>query len=658
MCGIAIIYDSSGKTIEHAPIARMTRALIHRGPDDHSSLLRGSTALGHTRLSIVDVAGGAQPMLSEDSRFAIVFNGEIYNFRELRAELERDGVQFSSDSDTEVILHLYQRDGERCVHQLRGMFCFAVHDAESRSVFLARDRLGIKPLFYHHNGSQFIAASEIKAIFATGMVEPLFDHGSIRSYFTYQFAICPHTPFKDIYELPPGHHVTLKQGAYPQIEQYWDLEFPREDEYESYDDAHWQQEFFIAMEDAAACHTIGDVPIGAYLSGGIDSAAMTWLLTRSYSKPVQTFSIQFKNNYLDESSISREIARHLQVSNTELELSESRSGGYLTELCKAVYYLEQPQRMALDVPYYMLSRLAHDNHYKVVYTGDGSDEILAGYDCYRQDYMRLWGNDIQNEEHRRLLYMTQYTQNFSESQIKQLYNLHSPEQQQRVSKKFGCYPAWYDFWQITCDQLPGLFSDEFEQTSKDADQMATLAQIMLPQLQGRHRINQSLYIETKTRLPGWILWRSDRMGMANGLEIRVPFLDHPLVELAARIPPDLKLRGMDEKYILKKIAGPHLPQHPTYYKKKAFYTPIREWFFTAENDAMLEPYLSESALIDAGVFNPRHITQLRSRLRDAQVPNSMESYFHTMKLEWIMMLVLTVQILHDQYVKKSGACFH
>lgn len=657
MCGIALIYHNTGRSPQRECIERMTHALHHRGPDGRGVAVRGPAALGHTRLSIVDVAGGAQPMFSDDEHQAIVLNGEIYNYRELRRDLENQGERFKSESDTEVILHLYRRMGAACVHKLRGMFSFAIHDARDDTLFIARDRLGIKPLVYSWDGETLLAASEIKALFASGLIEPRLNPASIRSYFTYQFAVAPHTPFANVLELPAGHHLTLRPGGAPVIEQYWDLRFPREHEYETHDEEYWTQQFGAALEDAARSHTIGEVPIGAYLSGGIDSATTTWLLTRFYDKPVETFSVGFANNDLDESPIYRAIADHLHTGNTELTMSDDMAGSYLQELISAMYHLEQPQRMALDVPYFLLSRLVRGNDRKVVYSGEGADEILGGYDCYRQDYLRLWGNDIQNPDLRALLYFSQYTLNFSEPQINLLYELHNRDRQAKVQHQFGCYPVWYDFWQITADMLPGLFTKEFESAAAAEDQMAHLADEMRPHLDGRHRVNQSLYIETKTRLPDWILWRSDRMGMAHGVEIRVPFLDHPLVELAARIPPDLKLRGMNEKYVLKKFASPHLPQHPWQYKKRAFYTPIREWFFTSRHSDALHPYLSAEALRDAGIFDPGKVKELLADLLAANTPSNINEYYYVMKLEWVMMLVLTVQILHTQFVRKQGACF-
>jgi asparagine synthase (glutamine-hydrolysing) len=657
MCGISLIYSSSGATPSAVVIARMNRALQHRGPDAHDVLCRGAVGLGHTRLSIVDIEGGAQPMLTPDGQWAIVFNGEIYNYRELRTELEQQGVLFVTRSDTEVVLHLLQREGLKAAQRLRGMFAYVAHDLSTDTVIIARDRLGIKPLFYHFDGSTLVATSECKAIFASGLVEPKLDVNSIRNYFTYQFAIAPYTTFVGVRELPPGHQLVISKGGVPRIEQYWNLEFPREGEYESLDENFWTKKFADALEDAAATHTIGDVPIGSYLSGGIDSSAMAWLLTRSYPDPLQTFSIHFTNPSMDEAPIYRNIAKHLHVANTEITMDDDRPEGYLADLEQCIYHLEQPQRMAVDIPHFLLSELVRANNYKVVYTGDGADEILGGYDCFRQDMMRIWGNEIADPVQRRAHYLSNYTQDFSRDFVNLLLELHEPKQQQATINKFGCYPVWFDFWNVTADQLPGLFSKDFEQATRDNTQMQSLIADMKPHLDGRHRLNQSMYIETKTRLPGWILWKSDRLSMAHSVEARVPYMDHPLVELAARVPPDLKLNGMNEKYILKKIAQPHLPQHPYEFKKRAFYTPIREWFFTEAHREGMDRYLSTAALEDCGMFVPARVHSLYKQLLASDTPRDGNAYYRVMKLEWVLMSVLTVQILHMQFVRKQAACF-
>ncbi len=659
MCGISIIYHSTGQAPAQTSIEAMNRALRHRGPDGGGVLTREGVGLGHRRLSIVDVAGGAQPMTTSDGRLAIVFNGEIYNYEALRTELESSGAAFSTRSDTEVILHLYKRLGAACVERLRGMFSFAVHDTESGTLFLARDRLGIKPLFYHWDGVTLVAASECKALFASGLVQARLCAQSVANYFTYQFAVAPHTLFEGVYELPPGHHLTLMPGEKPNIACYWDLDFPLDNEHESRDEGYWQDKFRLALDDAAASHTIGDVPIGAYLSGGIDSSAMTHLLTQHYPHPAQTFSIHFTNPQHDESEQYHTIATHLHVKNSELTMEDERPQGYLAELVQCLYHLEQPQRMAVDIPHFMLSALVRDQHYKVVYTGDGADEILAGYDCFRQDKMRTWSNEQQHsDEQRREIYLNEYTQYFSHDQMLLLARLHTQQNQQQVIERFGFYPAWYDFWQIMNGMTDSLFTPAFQDACRGPDQMDGLLEHIKPRVQGRHPLNQSLYLETKTRLPNWILWKSDRLSMAHGVEARVPFMDHLLVELAAHIPPELKLNGMDEKYILKKLMTPHLPELPTQYKKRGFYTPIREWFFTPERYPELTPYLSEQALERAGIFSPAAVNDLYQRLAACPPPANMNDYYQVMRLEWTLMTVFSVQALYRLFVLRETEYIH
>ncbi len=656
MCGIAFICHRQGEPAQHVVIERMARALNHRGPDAQRSVVRDEAALGHTRLSIVDIDGGQQPMLCESGRYAISFNGEIYNYRELRAELEGRGIRFRSRSDTEVVLRLYETLGADCVDKLRGMFAFAIHDQHAHSLFCARDRLGIKPLFYFWNGASLYGASEIKGIFASHALQPEFDEHSLINYFSYQFSVPPHTPFKHILELPPGHTLTLCDGQL-KTRQYWDLEFPRDGEYASMDESDWLERFAQALHNAAESHTIGDVSIGAYLSGGIDSAATTCLLKEHYAAQVETFTIAFDNEKLDESPIAADIAAHLGLPQHLLRLNDGRAQGFLGELESAVYHLEQPQRLAVDIPHFMLSALVHDHRYKVVYTGDGADEILAGYDCYRQDQIRVWGNLQKNQKQRRRFYLREFADDFAPDHMRLLAQLHRRGWQHRVERKFGCYPAWYDFWQIPAQDAPTLFSEKLIEAARNNRQMEDLAETLRPKLTRWHPLNQSLYWETKTRLPGWILWKSDRLSMAHGVEARVPFMDHPLVELAAQLPPHLKLNGMDEKYILRKLMMPKLPEHPVAFKKRGFYTPIREWFFSAERSEQLAPYFSVEALRRSGIFDPYAVNRTLHELINTPSPQNADESYRIMKLEWLLMTALTCQILHHQFIDKTAPCF-
>jgi len=656
MCGITFIFNTDHSPVKKSCIIRMTNSIKFRGPDDTGFNHMHNVSLGHTRLSIVDIKAGSQPMRSNDNRYSIVFNGEIYNYQSLRKELVKNNYVFKTHSDTEVILALYIVFGKACVEKLDGMFSFIIFDKTHQSAFIVRDRLGIKPLYYSWDGKTLVAASEIKAIFASGLIEPKLNHQSIQHYFNYQFSISPNTCFENIYELPPGCFIDVGVNQPFSISTYWDLEFPEDNQYESTDENFWLKKFEQHLNTAANSHLIGEVPIGAYLSGGIDSSATTYLLSKHSKKKIDSFSIHFTNPDADESYAYKPVAQHLGIDNTEITLDDDREGGYFNLFYQCLYHLEQPQRMAVDIPHFLLSDFVQRKNIKVVYTGDGADEILAGYDSFRQDNMRTWGNQLGSEEARHAHYFSEYTRYFSNHYMELLCSLHQPEQQESVINKFGCYPVWFDFWQILEEKLPNLFVNDLRFSPNN--QMDTFLEKVKPNLKHRHPLNQSLYIETKTRLPGWILWKSDRLSMAHGVEARVPFLDHKLVELCAQMPPELKLNGVNEKYILKQMVCKHLPTIPGQYKKRGFYTPIREWFFSGDHKGHLDLYLSKQKLIETNIFNPETVQQYLHELIHTKDPVCMDDFYRVMQLEWTLMLILSTQMLHRLYIAKDAPCFH
>ncbi len=664
MCGITLIYNTDKQTIDADALKRMTHTLAHRGPDGDGIFIKDFAGLGHTRLSIVDINSGAQPMQSHDGRYVISYNGEIYNYLELRQDLIHDNYIFNNNSDTEVILALYQRHGAKCVEQLRGMFSFAILDTHSNALFIARDRLGIKPLFYHWNGTTLFAASEIKAIFASHKVTPVFNKQSIRNHFLYQFSVAPYTLFEDILELEPGHTMSIMPGGQPDIQQYWDLHFPEEiydlEEaalQEHIEESEWVTRFDKSLHDATACHTIGDVPIGTYLSGGIDSSATSARLKEHGNQIPQSYSIHLSNPAADESYAYTSVAQYLDLPNHELTIDDNREDGFLPTFEQCLYHLEQPQRMTVDIPHFLLSDFVRQQACKVVYTGDGADEILGGYDCFRQDAIRCWGNEQQDEQIRKHIYLNEYTEWFSEQYMQHLLALHEPARQDYVYDQTGTYPVWHDLWEILRKPSETIFTDPFKNATDNDSQMPALFERMKPKIENRHPLNQSLYIETKTRLPNWILWKSDRLSMAHGVEARVPFMDHPLVELAAEMPCHLKLNEMDEKYVLKRIMQDELPKIEGDYKKRAFYTPIREWFASEQHLPAVQRYLSTEALLETDIFNPAEVKRIIEELKVAPSEPDINASYDIMKNEWLLMLVLSIQILHAQFIKQTAACF-
>ena len=653
MCGINAIYRFDNQPVSEYLLTRMNRALFHRGPDEQGHYTWKSVGLGHTRLSIVDVEHGHQPMCSEDDRYALSYNGELYNYQALTKQLQGLGHNFRSRSDTEVLLKAHQQYGIKAVDQFEGMYSYALFDRQTEQLTLVRDRLGIKPLYYYQDENVFIAASEIKAIFASGLVEPELDMQTIYDHFYYQFSITPHTSFHNIKELPPGHRLIVSKDGSTSIVQYWDLEFPADGEYESEDEDYWLAEFDKALDQSCQNHIIGDVEIGTYLSGGLDSSATSYYLHNHYKKALQSFSIHFENPNSDESYAYKPVADHLGIQNSELTIADPAPENFIQLLEKSIYHLEQPQRLAVDIPHFMLSDFVHKQGVKVVYTGDGADELFGGYDCYRQESIRQWGNESASTEEKENLYLKKFKDDFADAHMQMLLHLHEDKKQSEVTSRFGTYPAWYDFWQILRQDIPQIWANK---TIDPRTRIGEIAANIAPRVKNLHPLNQSLYYEVKTRLNNWILLKSDRLSMAHSVEARVPFLDHKLVELCARIPPQLKLKGMDEKYLLKKLMQHHLPEIPGGYKKRGFYTPIREWFF--QTDTNHGDYLNEDRLEASGIFDPVGVRALLEEIQAVKQVNSINDYYAIMRKEWLLMLVLSTQILHHQFILKEAPIFH
>ncbi|MDH5544332.1 MAG: asparagine synthase (glutamine-hydrolyzing) [Gammaproteobacteria bacterium] len=656
MCGISTILRFDKQPISVDLLTQMNRALSHRGPDAYGIFHQAHLGLGHTRLSIIDRAHGQQPMSTSDQRFTITFNGEIYNYQELASQLLRLGHNFKTRSDTEVLLCLHQEYGDRAISMLRGMFSYVLYDRESDRLLLVRDRLGIKPLYYFQDDTYFLAASEIKAIFASGVVTPELDPQTIFDHFYYQFSIPGHTSFTGIHEVLPGHYYSIDTLGRTETKRYWSLIFPADGEYENQNENYWKRQLEDMLDEVSQQHTVGEVPVGAYLSGGLDSSTTCHFLQKHSPGPIQTFSIHFENAASDESYAYKPVAEALGVANHELTIPEPVPSDFLANLQQSVYHLEQPQRMAVDIPHFLLSDFTRKSGINVVYTGDGADEIFGGYDSYRQDAMRLWGNQESDRGRRKQLYMEEFIKEFPREHIQLLWSLHQPENQRNVTKQFGTYPVWYDFWHILQNSSNKIWNADFLASINTSTRIHELSDRIRPEVSGLAPLNQSLNYEINSRLCNWILLKSDRLSMAHGVEARVPFLDHKLVELTARIPPQFKLRGMDEKYLLKTIMNDRLPQIPGAYKKRGFYTPIREWFFAPGRNH--GDFLDYEPISSAGIFNHTEVQKILSDIQEVTEVNDMNTYYHVMRMEWMLMLVLTTQILYDQFVLKKAAVFH
>jgi asparagine synthase (glutamine-hydrolysing) len=593
MCGIAgIVGEKDDGRIDREIIHRMCQTIIHRGPDDEGLFVNNGVGLGMRRLSIIDLAGGHQPVFNEDRTVCLVFNGEIYNFRELRRELEGHGHHFQSDSDTEVIVHLYEDLGADCVHRLRGMFAFALFDENHRRLLLARDRLGKKPLHYALLGGRLLFGSEIKVLLAAAPELSEIHTQALWQYFHFGYIPDPATAFSAIQKLPPGHLLEFERGEV-KVRRYWDL--PEYGTYSPRSEEECLEQLEEQLAEAVRIRLIADVPLGALLSGGTDSSTIVALMARASSTPVKTFAIGFQHADFNEAPYARVVAEKFGTDHHELIL-EPDVVETVETLARS---LEEPFGDSSMLPTYYVSCLAR-KHVTVVLSGDGGDEMFAGYDRYRIHRDRKKFNKVPGwvgRTYRRQVYsrLPRGTRG-----RRFAYSVSLPAREQ--------YLDMVSF-------LPG-FERDVPLLSKQF--RATLQNLEDPQKvmfryfddAGGDALERLLYVDTKTYLAGDILTKVDRMSMATSLEVRSPILDHVLVEWVTSLTPQWKLRGREQKYILRKLAERvGVPKEVLYRPKRGFAIPIAHWMRNEMKELILT-VLGESRTIQRGYFDPAGVQTL------------------------------------------------
>ena len=572
-------------------LARMARATIHRGPDDEGRLLGPGIALGMRRLSIIDLEGGAQPISNEDGTIHIVFNGEIYNYRELREDLLRRGHRFKTGSDTEVIVHLYEDHGIDCVHHLRGMFGLALWDAPRKSLLIARDRLGIKPLYYTTAGGSLVFASELKALLQHPGVERRLDPAAVDRYLTYLYIPSPLTIFEGIHKLPPGHRLLHGEDGDPRVERYWDLKFQAGRPGRTLDDA--AEELRAILQDSVRAHLVADVPVGALLSGGLDSSTVVALMSRAGHRP-KTFSIGFGVKDFDELEYAREVARHYSTDHHQ-EVVEPDAAQLLPAL---LWHLDEPFADASAIPTYCVAKLARE-HLKVVLSGDGGDELFGGYSWLRQSRMAERMSALPESVREALAFRVKgFGRGGSllarAGRVAQ-DSLTSPERGfiRRVS-------SWTEPMKWRC------YGPELAREVEDSHR-ELLALLTDPRVLDFG--SRMLHADTLRYLPDDCLAKVDRMTMARGLEARVPFVDHQVAEFAARLPFEWKLHGMTTKYILKKAMADWLPEVTVRQRKQGFSVPVGAWL-RGPLAAPVARLLGSGRFLERGLFNREGIAEM------------------------------------------------
>jgi asparagine synthase (glutamine-hydrolysing) len=610
MCGICgiFIFDKTQR-VDREVLSDMNRQIAHRGPDDDGFFVDGNVGLAMRRLSIIDIRTGHQPLSNEDGSIWIVFNGEIYNHGDLRKDLMSRGHRYRTQSDTETIVHLYEEYGKNCVQYLRGMFAFAIWDRARRSLFIARDRLGIKPLYYRYQGDTLLFGSEIKTILNHPRVKPEFNRGTLAEYLAFGYIAGEETMYAGINKLLPGHTLILDEdkGAL-QIEPYWDLNIQSDDGNRPYE--HYVSEYRERLENCVSSHLMSDVPLGVFLSGGLDSSAVAALTTKIRQEPIQTFSVGYGEQRFSELPYARTVAEHLRSRHYEVHVSWE---DFFQTLPRLIWHEDEPVVWPSSVALYFVARLARE-HVTVVLTGEGSDETLAGY--------------------------TRYAWTLLNSRMDRVYRSITPAGLRALLRRAiggspiaGAYKRKLEHTFLGRDgaSWPSFYFDNFYCAFSASDQ----EELLTPDAKqsggdayaGSMRywngstgdlLHRLLYTDIKTYLVE-LLMKQDQMSMAASIESRVPFLDHALVEFTARIPPKYSTKGMAGKCILKSAVADLLPEAIMSRKKMGFPTPWEFWLKGPQLD-VLEQLLLEPQTLQRRLFRKENLQRLfaehRSGTRD------------------------------------------
>jgi asparagine synthase (glutamine-hydrolysing) len=632
MCGISgKLYFDPGRPVESQVLERMNAALGHRGPDDAGVHCDGPVGLAHRRLSIIDLSpAGHQPMANEDDTIWIVFNGEIYNFPSLRPDLLRRGHRFRSNSDTEVILHLYEEHGPDCLRFLRGMFAFAIWDAPRRQLFLARDRLGKKPLCYQHDTTAFRFASEVKAILQDPQVEARPDAGGMLQYLTYGYVPGAWSAFQGVQRLPPGHYLTCRDG-HVEVVRYWRL---RRDRKAQRSEEEWCHEIVARLEEAVRLRLVSDVPLGAFLSGGIDSSAVVALMSRATTGPVKTFSIGFEEPEFDELAYARQVATLFATEHHELVVRPDAAA----VLPKLAWHYDEPFADSSAVPTYYVAEMTR-RHVTVALNGDAGDENFGGYDRYVANLLaasfdRLPGSGLARGAIRAGLHLLPRagTRTTTFTRGRRFLEGVAEEPERR-------YARW--FCHFYGDRKTALCTPEFLAAGGEADELAALL--------AAYRDSDALDFGDATLgadvglyLPDDLLVKVDIASMAHALEARSPFLDHEFMEFVATIPFDLKIRGHTKKYILKRALRGLLPETILHRPKKGFGVPIGRWLRHELKDLVHETLLSPRCL-GRGYFRGAMIR----RMVDEHVRGAAGWHYHL----WTLLML---ELWHRTYIDGDG----
>jgi len=636
MCGISGIYNPGGQGVNPDSVRSMLTQIQYRGPDESGIYIGEGVGLGSVRLSIIDLTQGQQPMSTFDEDQWIVFNGEIFNFIELRDELKELGYKFRTGSDTEVLLQLYTHFGEKCLEKLNGQFAFAIWNSKKKELFLARDRVGIRPLYYYKGQKTFVFGSEIKCIMESGLVKPELNHRALNQTFTFWPIPSPGTLFKDVYELPPGHYLKISDGVH-EIGPYWDLSFRTLSESAPNTNLDTlKEEFEFLIKDSVRLRLRSDVQVAAYLSGGLDSSATTYFIKKIEPGVLNTFSIGFEQKEFDETSFQREVSGYLDTSHTSVTC---KNQDIATNFAQVLWHTETPILRTGAVPMFLLSNLVHEHGIKVVITGEGADEFLGGYNIFKEALIREFWSKQPDSKIRPLLlqklypYLAQF-QGKNSNLLKFFFGYRLSETDSPV---YSHLIRWNNSRHIR-EHFSGDFLGE-----TGSDPVESFIGSLPPEFSDMDLLSRAQWLESKLFLSGYLLSsQGDRMGMAHSVEGRYPFLDHRVIEFCIQLPEKYKISGLNEKYLMKQMMKGRLPDQIVNRPKQAYRAPVATSLVSKSAPEYFREVMSRNQLNKYGIFKPDSVQKLLKKMEEAKTITENENM--------AVAGILSTQILMDQFM--------
>ncbi len=641
MCGIAGFVGSEMNGGDSGQVLnRMLSRIRHRGPDEAGIYLSAGASMGTVRLSIIDLSTGQQPLSDDTGNFWISLNGEIFNYKELRLDLEKRGCKFRTTSDTEVLLLAYREYGADCLEMLNGQFAFAIWDVKNQSLFMARDRLGIRPLFYTIHNNRLVFASEIKAIFEFPGLERSLDTEALEQVFTFWTTLTPRTAFSDVHELSPGHYLTWKKG-HVSLKKYWDINYNPSGEAFSgaFNEAGEQLESLLSK--AVNLRLRADVPVGSYLSGGLDSSVIASLIRdHRPDNSLQTFSIGFSDSEFDESGYQLQMVQRLGTKHHHTICSSTDISTWFPQ---AVWHAEMPLLRTAPVPMMLLSKLVNDNGIKVVMTGEGADEMLGGYNIFKEMMVRRFWARQPGSRLRPLLLSRLYPylgnlQSMNPAALKLFFGYRL---QNTDSPLYSHLLRWNN-----TSKIGKLLNEDLNAHLSGEDPVAKLEQELAPVLKNFSHLAKAQYLETRVFMSGYLLSsQGDRMAMANSVEGRYPFLDHHVVEFCNSLPDAYKLSGLKEKVLLKHQFKNRLPNDIVQRAKQAYRAPLAMPFLQVLSTDYYRQLLSETNIKKSGIFNAASVSSLFKRLQSGNKYSEVD--------QMAVVAVISTLILHQKFISET-----